>query len=138
MNALHFGAGNIGRGFIGKLLADAGIFVTFADINQTQIDQINQNKQYGVKIVGDDSRVEIVKNIAAINSKDENAVIEQVKTTDLITTAVGPNVLGFIAPLFAKALVARVESGNTQPLNIIACENMVRGTTFFKGKILSI
>ncbi|QLB18010.1 mannitol-1-phosphate 5-dehydrogenase [Mannheimia granulomatis] len=135
MNALHFGAGNIGRGFIGKLLADAGVFVTFADINQTQIDQINQNKQYGVKIVGDDSRVEIVKNIAAINSQDENAVIEQVKTTDLITTAVGPNVLGFIAPLFAKALVARVESGNTQPLNIIACENMVRGTSFFKAKI---
>ncbi|VEI48079.1 mannitol-1-phosphate 5-dehydrogenase [Actinobacillus equuli] len=61
MNALHFGAGNIGRGFIGKLLADSGVFVTFADINQTQIDQINQNKQYGVKIVGDASRVEVVK-----------------------------------------------------------------------------
>lgn len=135
MNALHFGAGNIGRGFIGKLLADSGVFVTFADINQTQIDQINQNKQYGVKIVGDASRVEVVKNIAAINSKDEEAVIEQVKSVELITTAVGPNVLGFIAPLFAKALAARLEAGNTQPLNIIACENMVRGTSFFKAKI---
>lgn len=135
MNALHFGAGNIGRGFIGKLLVDSNVHVTFADINQTQIDQINQNKQYGVKIVGDASRVEVVSNIDAINSKDENAVIEKVKTVDLITTAVGPNVLGFIAPLFAKALVARIEAGNTQPLNIIACENMVRGTSFFKTKI---
>lgn len=135
MNALHFGAGNIGRGFIGKLLVDSNVHVTFADINQTQIDQINQNKQYGVKIVGDASRVEVVSNIDAINSKDENAVIEKVKTVDLITTAVGPNVLGFIAPLFAKALAARIEAGNKQPLNIIACENMVRGTTFFKGKI---
>ncbi|WP_373819490.1 mannitol-1-phosphate 5-dehydrogenase [Glaesserella sp.] len=135
MNALHFGAGNIGRGFIGKLLVDSNVHVTFADINQTQIDQINQNKQYGVKIVGDTSRTEIVSNIDAINSKDEQAVIDKVKSVDLITTAVGPNVLGFIAPLFTKALVARVESGNTKPLNIIACENMVRGTTFFKQKI---
>lgn len=135
MNALHFGAGNIGRGFIGKLLADSGLHVTFADINQTQIDQINTNKQYGVKIVGDASRVETVKNIAAINSKDEAAVIEQVKAVELITTAVGPNVLGFIAPLFAKALAARSEAGNHAPLNIIACENMVRGTSFFKEKI---
>ncbi|STY59801.1 Mannitol-1-phosphate 5-dehydrogenase [Mannheimia haemolytica] len=69
MNALHFGAGNIGRGFIGKLLADARIFVTFADINQTQIDQINQNKQYCVKIVGDDSRVEIVKTLRQLTRK---------------------------------------------------------------------
>ena len=135
MNALHFGAGNIGRGFIGKLLVDSNVHVTFADINQTQIDQINQNKQYGVKIVGDASRVEVVSNIDAINSKDENAVIEKVKTVDLITTAVGPNVLGFIAPLFAKALAARIEAGNKQSLNIIACENMVRGTSFFKAKI---
>lgn len=135
MNALHFGAGNIGRGFIGKLLSDSGIFVTFADINQTQIDQINQNKQYGVRIVGGESRVEMVQHVSAIHSQDEQAVIQQVKNADLVTTAVGPNVLGFIAPLLAKALVIRLESGNTQALNVIACENMVRGTSFFKAKI---
>lgn len=135
MKALHFGAGNIGRGFIGKLLVDSDIQLTFADINQTQIDQINQNRQYGVKIVGEESRLEYVKNIAAINTKDESAVIEQIQTVDLITTAVGPNVLTILAPLFAKGLQARLMAGNTRPLNIIACENMVRGSSFLKAKI---
>lgn len=135
MNALHFGAGNIGRGFIGKLLADSQIHVTFADINQTQIDQINQRQQYGVKIVGETSRVEIVKNISAINSTDKQAVIEKIKNVDLITTAVGVNVLGILSPVIAEGLVARLASGNTQPLNIIACENAVRGTSILKAKI---
>lgn len=136
MNVLHFGAGNIGRGFIGKLLADSGAKVTFADINQTQIDQINHYQQYGVKIVGDENRLDIVKQIQAINSQDEQAVIEQIKTVEMITTAVGPNVLTILAPLLAKGLVARLSSNNKQPLNIIACENMVRGTSFLKAKIM--
>lgn len=135
MKALHFGAGNIGRGFIGKLLADSGVYITFADINASQIEQINQHRQYGVKIVGDSQRLEMVQGIEAIHSGDEQAVCQKICEVDLITTAVGPNVLTILAPLFAKGILARLKAGNMRPLNVIACENMVRGTSFLKAKI---
>ncbi|MCF3769384.1 mannitol-1-phosphate 5-dehydrogenase, partial [Salmonella enterica subsp. enterica serovar Weltevreden] len=38
MKALHFVAGNIVRVFIGKLLADEGIQLTFADVNKVVLD----------------------------------------------------------------------------------------------------
>ena len=138
MKALHFGAGNIGRGFIGKLLADSGVQVIFADVNDTVIDLLKSQGSYNVKIVGDSvNTVEKVSNVSAINSKDENALIALFNEVDLVTTAVGPNVLKIISATIAKGLTARFAAGNNKPLNIIACENMVRGTTFLKEQVFA-
>lgn len=138
MNALHFGAGNIGRGFIGKLLADSGVQVTFADVNEQVIDLLKAQQSYNVKIVGDSINVvETVRNVTGVNSKDENALIELFKTVDLVTTAVGPTVLKIISGTIAKGIEARFAAGNFRPLNIIACENMVRGTTFLKEQVFT-
>ncbi|WP_273382689.1 mannitol-1-phosphate 5-dehydrogenase [Actinobacillus porcinus] len=138
MKALHFGAGNIGRGFIGKLLADSNVEVIFADVNDSVINLLRTNRTYGVKIVGDSvNTVEQVNNVTGVNSKDEAAIIALFNEVDLVTTAVGPNVLKIIANTVAKALEARLASGNTKPLNIIACENMVRGTSFLKEQVFT-
>jgi mannitol-1-phosphate 5-dehydrogenase len=44
--AVHFGAGNIGRGFIGKQLAESGYEVCFVDVNQVLVADINEKKRY--------------------------------------------------------------------------------------------
>ncbi|MDE1513950.1 mannitol-1-phosphate 5-dehydrogenase [Vibrio sp. dsl-7] len=133
-NAVHFGAGNIGRGFIGKLLSDADIAVTFADVNEPLVDQLSHQQKYTVKVVGNECKMETVSHVTAVNSNSE-ALIERIIKTDLVTTAVGPTVLDIIAKTIAKGLSARFAAGNTQPLNIIACENMVRGTTHLKQQV---
>jgi len=39
--AIQFGAGNIGRGFIGALLSRSGYHVVFADVDNQMVDTIN-------------------------------------------------------------------------------------------------
>ncbi|HDU8578186.1 mannitol-1-phosphate 5-dehydrogenase [Vibrio antiquarius] len=133
-NAVHFGAGNIGRGFIGKLLADAEVEVTFADVDAPLVDQLSHKQEYKVKVVGTECQIDTVTHVTAVNSASDD-VIDRIVKTDLVTTAVGPNVLDIIAKTIAKGIAKRFEAGNNAPLNIIACENMVRGTTHLKGEV---
>ncbi|MEX5384953.1 mannitol-1-phosphate 5-dehydrogenase [Cronobacter muytjensii] len=136
MKALHFGAGNIGRGFIGKLLADAGIGLTFADVNQTVLDALNARHSYQVRVVGEQEQIDTVSGVDAVNSTSDD-VVTLIAQVDLVTTAVGPVVLERIAPAIAKGLALRKSQGNARPLNIIACENMVRGTSQLKTHVFN-
>lgn len=136
MKALHFGAGNIGRGFIGKLLADAQVELTFADVSPVLLDALNSRNSYDVHVVGEQETIETVKNVNAVNSAGQDA-INLIAQVDLVTTAVGPTILEKIAPNVAKGLVLRHQQGNENPLNIIACENMVRGTSQFKQHVIN-
>ncbi|MGL4859070.1 MAG: mannitol-1-phosphate 5-dehydrogenase [Enterobacteriaceae bacterium] len=137
MKALHFGAGNIGRGFIGKVLADSAAEVTFADVNQQLVDQLQHQQRYRVNIVGEHPYQEWVQQIRAIHSNSPDA-IEHIAKADIITTAVGAQVLPKIAAIVAQGLMVRHARGNHQPLNIIACENMLRGTSQLKQHVLSL
>ncbi|MFW0827216.1 mannitol-1-phosphate 5-dehydrogenase [Cronobacter dublinensis] len=136
MKALHFGAGNIGRGFIGKLLADAGISLTFADVNQTVLDALNARHSYQVRVVGEQEQIDTVSGVDAVNSTSDD-MVTLIAQVDLVTTAVGPVVLERIAPAIAKGLALRKAQGNERPLNIIACENMVRGTSQLKTHVFN-
>ncbi|MDN4076094.1 mannitol-1-phosphate 5-dehydrogenase [Fictibacillus terranigra] len=135
MLAVHFGAGNIGRGFIGNLLFQSGYETVFVDVNQELVDLLNEKNQYAV-VHADESQEElIIRNVSAVNSgNDPEQVVELIAKADLVTAAVGPNILPFIAGSIAEGLRKRIEKSDA-PLNIIACENMIGGSTLLKEKV---
>ncbi|WP_147535928.1 mannitol-1-phosphate 5-dehydrogenase [Bacillus marasmi] len=135
MLAVHFGAGNIGRGFIGNLLYHSGYETCFVDVNSEIVNLLNERKEYRVVLAEESQQEILVKNVSAINSAaNPELVIEAIAKADLITTAIGPNILPLIAGLVAEGLRKRIEL-NDQPVNVIACENMIGGSSLLKEKV---
>ena len=134
--AVHFGAGNIGRGFVGLILHRAGYRVVFADVVDELIDALNTTPSYLVKEVGLDSDEQRVDGYRVINSaSDEPAVVAQIASADVVTTAVGPTVLRFVAPVIAAGL--RERPAGAAPLAVMACENAINATDTLVEQIRS-
>lgn len=134
LKAVHFGGGNIGRGFVAEFLHNSGYEVVFLDVVDPLIESLQKAPSYTVTEIGDDGQKEFtIKNYRAINSKSsEPEAIKEIETADVVTCAVGPNILKFIAPVIAKGLNGRKKD---TPAAVIACENMVGGTDALKGFI---
>ncbi len=134
--ALHFGAGNIGRGFIGEILFNNGFAVTFVDVNDTLIKALNDRHCYSIEIAQEGKPHIDVRDVSGINNRENpQAVIKAVAETDIITTAIGPNILPFIAELIAKGIQERKAKASTQSIDILACENMIGGSQFLKEEV---
>jgi len=135
--AVHFGAGNIGRGFIGLVLTQNGFHVDFVDIAAPLIDALKARHSYDVRMADATGSLHTVTGVDGINNKTEpELVVEAIARADLVTTAIGPKVLPFIAPLIARGLAARRAAGNQAPLDIIACENMIGASAFLGEETL--
>ncbi|MFS2090223.1 mannitol-1-phosphate 5-dehydrogenase [Paenarthrobacter nicotinovorans] len=134
MKAVHFGAGNIGRGFVGLLLHEAGYEVVFADVADALISQLAEASSYDVHEVGENPAVKTVEGFRALNSAaQEAAVVEEIATADVVTTAVGPHILKFVAPVIARGLAAR--PADLPPLQVMACENAINATDLLHTEI---
>jgi len=116
-----------GRGFVAEFLHKSGYEVVFVDVMDKLIEQLQKTKTYTVTEVSDEGETTFtIDNYRAINSKThESDVVEEIATADVVTCAVGPNILKFIAPVIAKGIDARKKEN---PLSVIACENMIGAT----------
>lgn len=134
MKAVHFGAGNIGRGFVGLLLHEGGYDVVFSDVSAGLVDAINAVDSYTVHEVGDGGTDVVVTGFRALNSaEDPQAVVDEIASADVVTTAVGPTILKFVAPLIRAGLARRDET--LAPLQVMACENAIGATDQLRAHI---
>jgi mannitol-1-phosphate 5-dehydrogenase len=136
MRAVHFGAGNIGRGFIGLLLSRSGYEVIFVDVNETLVSLLQQREEYSVSLANESQETTRVTCVTAISGKDISQVAEAIAHADLVTTAVGVNILKHIAEGIARGIEKRITL-NHEPLHVIACENAIGGSSQLKEHVYS-
>ena len=132
--ALHFGAGNIGRGFIGWLLADAGFQVTFADVVPGLVDEIAEKRRYRVIELGEEKRIVEVEGVDACLLGSERCA-ELAASSDWITTAVGVRHLAGVAEVLVEGFRQRMQAGRDGEVVVIACENAVRATSQLRDHV---
>ena len=133
--AVMYGGGNIGRGFIGALLSQSGYGVTFIDVAAPVVDTLRDKGTYPVRYVSSEGYEDVwVKNVTAVNGNDLPEVAQTIANCDIMATAVGARILKFIVPNIVAGLRLRWQLGKG-PLNIIICENLMDANKVLEGML---
>ena len=130
-----FGAGKIGRSFIGQLFGCSGYKVVFIDVDPVMITMLNKQKSYRVIIKGEKEEEIIVPNVEAISALDKEQVAYAVSTAAILAVSVGKNALEKVIPVIAAGLIKRSENNPGTPLDIIIAENMRSAADFVRGQL---
>jgi len=130
-----FGAGKIGRSFIGQLFAKGGYEVVFVDVFLPVIEELNRRGEYDVVIKGNNESVIKVCNVRGVYAGNEDEVINEICTAGIVATAVGQNSLPGIFPLLAKGLIKRWKQNSELPLDIIIAENLRNAAPYFETEL---
>jgi mannitol-1-phosphate 5-dehydrogenase len=137
--AVHFGAGNIGRGFIGLLLNQSGYHITFLDVSEQLINQLKLHRKYTVELVGESVTAILVDDVDGLHSvHDAQAATQALLQADLITTAVGPSILPIVARQLVPVFEAQATYKVNRWVNVIACENTLGGSTQIKHALMPL
>jgi mannitol-1-phosphate 5-dehydrogenase len=134
--SIIFGAGAIGRGFLGQLFSESGCRVTFADVDQPLLDALNARGSYTIRLVTNDTTEEVsIAPVRALHSGDADAVASALASCTIGATAVGAGNLKYIAPVVARGIELRARAGMETPFNLILCENLKHAAAIFRDMV---
>jgi mannitol-1-phosphate 5-dehydrogenase len=125
-----FGAGKIGRSFIGQLFGKSGYKIVFIDVDPAIVSLLNKRNSYSVIIKGEKEEEILVRNVQAVSALDWPAVTDAVAGAGILAVSVGKNALEKVIPAIADGLMKRINAHPDKPLDIILAENMRSAADF--------
>lgn len=133
-----FGAGKIGRSFIGQLFSYGGYEVVFIDISKPVIDELNRRRTYNVIVKSDKEEILKIDKVRGVHADEESKVIHEIATAGIMAVSVGLNGLERIFPLIAKGLLERYRADPDYPIDIIIAENMRNADILFHSELTKL
>jgi mannitol-1-phosphate 5-dehydrogenase len=133
-----FGAGRIGRSFIGQIFSRGGFEVVFVDIDHNLINLLNTRKCYKIIIKGEKDETLQIHNIHGIHFDDTARIQDEISSTSVTAISVGQAALPSVIPIIAKCLQLRAGLDRPQPLDIILAENMRDAAGYFKTELIHL
>ena len=131
-----FGAGKIGRSFIGQLFGCNGYKVVFVDVDMEMVLLLNEYGSYRVVIKGNTEEEIIVPNVSAISAMNRQEVLNAVASAGIAAISVGKFALEKVIPVIAAGLELRQKHNPYFPLDIILAENMRSAAEYTKEKLI--
>src|SRR6266568_4378207 len=133
--ALIFGAGKVGRGFLGQLLSRSGYRLWFVDRDAALVARLDAARRYPVLLMQELPRRVSVEGVKALHSGDTDAVAERFAQAAVVLTAVGGPHLPDVARQIARGVERRWGTARETPLNILIGENYYRPGELLRQQI---
>ena len=137
-NAVVWGAGRIGRGFVADLFHAGGYHVTLVDAAEDLIAGLRAAGRYTVaKLVpGEPRRDEVISGYAALGTAQTEATAAAVAAADALAVVVFPQYFAPVARQLVPGLLRRRAERPEAPLDILVCANLRRAAPQFESLLL--
>lgn len=131
---LIWGAGRIGRGFIGDIFTSAGYELIFVDQSKALVDKLNDQGFYTVVRALSKNNISFTKitNFQALHTSQEEAIQKAVNGVDIFAVAIYPRHFESVAKAISPLIINRKSIKSENPIDIIMCTNLVHAGPVFK------
>ena len=133
-----WGAGRIGRGFVGDIFNAANYQITFVDQSSELVNALINNKKYRVVRAAskDDISAVDISNYAALHSSQISEIGEAIHSANIMAIAVYPQNFEEVASQLKAPLLDRFRK-SVALLNILLCTNLVHAGPKFEALLVA-